>query len=146
MSTRGPEHWGTSVGRAKGGGRSSKTKGRRAAVEVRDLLVTVLGLAEDDVKVKVTTEPGEDLHFSASAREACPLAIEVKNSESLNIWKALGQSASNAPAGTEPAVFFRRAGTPLFVAVRATWLVEQLRRLRFAEPPTSPQAPRIGEE
>ena len=106
-------------GRAKGGGQSSKAKGRAGIQVVREaLLAAAPWLSDGDIFLKATSQLGVDLHLSPAARRWFKYGIEVKNVESLNIWQALKQAESQA--GTDPAiVFFRRAHSPLYVALSA---------------------------
>lgn len=109
-------------GKAKGGGRSSKAKGRAASVEVALLLRSKFALPDTEVFVKATSQIGADLHLSELAEALFPYAIEVKNVELLNIWAALKQAQLNAGSKT-PILFFKRAGTALFVALSAEHFV-----------------------
>src|SRR5687767_7220018 len=87
----------TSKGRARGGGQSSKAKGRSAVQLVRDRLLRACpALQPDDIHVKATSQGGCDLHLSPRAAEWFVFAPEVKNAESLNIWAALTQAQWNA--------------------------------------------------
>lgn len=110
--------WDKKRGRAKGGGQSSKAKGRLGCQAVQQLLLDWLPLTEADVFVKAGSQGGCDLHLSDAALKVFPYAIEVKNKETLNIWSALKQAADNAE-GQTPVVFFKRAHAPLFVALKA---------------------------
>jgi hypothetical protein len=115
-------------GRAKGGGQSSKAKGRAAVVLVRDLLQRTFGLKDDDLLVKATSMAGVDLHLSPYAQSYFPFAIETKAVEKLSLWAALAQATVNAKKKQlAPAVFFKRAHSPLYVAFRAEDLLEHLR-------------------
>lgn len=115
-----------SVGRARGGGQSSKAKGRTAVQQVRDLMLSVApGLQPDDLLVKATSMGGVDLHLSPAAARWFPFAIEVKCVEALNIWAALKQ-AMDQSNGKPPIVFFKRAHSPLYVALRAEDLLTLL--------------------
>lgn len=117
-----------SRGRAKGGGRSSKAKGRSAVVDVQELLyATFAQLAPDDVLVKATSMGGADLHLSPHAQTLFPFAPEVKNVETLPIWSALAQAACNAK-GRPPILFFKRANTAMYVALDARTFLDLLRR------------------
>jgi hypothetical protein len=106
-----------SRGRAKGGGASSKAKGRAAVVLVAATLRHHLDLPEDDVLVKATAQGGCDIHLSPAARARFPFSIEVKNDERLNVWAALRQAELNASPLAPPILFFKRAGSPQFVAL-----------------------------
>lgn len=120
-----------SVGHARGGGQSSKAKGRSAVLLVAQLLRETLNLAEADVYVKATSQIGADIHLSPLALERFPCAIEVKCVESLNIWAALRQAGDNAGEHT-PIVFFKRARTEMYIAMKAAdflyyvWKAHQL--------------------
>lgn len=106
-------------GTAKGGGQSSKAKGRSACQVVQAALLRAApGLTEGDIFIKATSQLGVDLHLSPRAEAWFQYGIEVKNVESLNIWQALKQAAENA--GKRPAiVFFKRAHSDLYVALLA---------------------------
>lgn len=120
------QHKVRSVGRAKGGGQSSKAKGREAVQQVRDLMLMVAPqLQPDDLLVKATSMGGVDLHLSPAAARWFPFAIEVKCVEALNIWAALRQAVDQSN-GKPPIVFFKRARTELFVALRAKDLLNLL--------------------
>jgi hypothetical protein len=118
----------TPRGRAKGGGQSSKAKGRSAVVRVRDLLQTTFDLEPDDVFVKATSQGGCDIHMSPHAQAYFPFAIEIKNVEKLALWSALAQATVNAKKkNVPPVVFFKRSHSPLYVAFVAEDLLKFLR-------------------
>ncbi len=119
--------WGTRRGTAKGGGQSSKAKGRAAVQQVRDLLLAAFDLQPDDVHVKATSQAGVDLHLSPAAQAVFPFGIEVKAVEALNIFKALEQGQNQSPT-RPPVVFFKRAHTPMFVALTAYEFLHLLTR------------------
>lgn len=124
-----------SIGRAKGGGQSSKKKGRAFMVQVAWLLRAALDLDEDDVYVKATSQIGCDLHLSPKALQRFPFSIEGKCQETLSIWAALKQAESNATLELPPILFFRRAETLTYVALRFTDFV------RFLWPRAVPSLP-----
>jgi hypothetical protein len=114
-----PVSWGTRRGTAKGGGQSSKAKGRAAVQLTRDLLLAAFPhLQPDDLHVKATSQVGVDLHLSPAAQAVYPFGIETKSVEALNIFKALEQAKNQSPT-LPPIVFFKRAQTPMFVALDA---------------------------
>lgn len=116
-------------GRAKGGGQSSKAKGRAAVVMVRDLLLRTFKLQEDDALVKATSMGGCDLHLSPHAQSYFPFAIEVKSVEALSIWSALAQADINAKKkNVPPVVFFKRAHSPMYVTFKAQDLLAYIQR------------------
>lgn len=82
-------------------------------------------LSTSDVYKPVGTVPGCDLHLSAAARRVFPYGVEVKCQESLNIWSALEQCESNAKdEGLEPALFFKRNRTSMYVVLKADRFLE----------------------
>ncbi|MFN7262226.1 MAG: hypothetical protein ACK5UJ_00280 [Pseudobdellovibrionaceae bacterium] len=89
---------------------SAKAKGRRLAQAVKDALLMWAPdkLRVDDIQVVSSGVPGKDLLLSPAAQEIYPLAIECKNQETLNIWKALAQAFSNASQHEFPVVCFSR--------------------------------------
>lgn len=109
----------TAVGKAKGGGQSSKAKGRAAVQQVRELLLEAFpSLGPDDVAVRATSQVGTDVHLSESAKQCFPFAIEVKNVEKFNPWAALAQAEANSTKkGLAPVVFFKRARSRMYVAL-----------------------------
>ena len=111
----------TPRGRARGGGQSSKGKGRTGCQMVREALRQKFpGLGEDDMLVKATSMGGTDIHLSPLAQGLFSFGIEVKREERLNIWAALAQAKVNADKKGLPAiVFFSRSHTDLYVALRA---------------------------
>lgn len=117
--------WDIRKGRCKGGGRSSKAKGRIAVEEVRELLLAWFPLFNDDVFVKATSQGGCDLHLSPIAQKHFPYDPEVKNVERMDIFKALAQAQNNAEK-YPPIVFFKRAHTPMFVALSAEQFLKLL--------------------
>lgn len=123
-----------SRGKAKGGGQSSKAKGRAGVLLAVALLRRHLGLEEADIFVKATSQGGCDVHLSPEARRRFPFSIEVKNAEALNIWAALRQAEQNADPLHPPLLFFKRANSPQFVALQAT---EFLRWLCREQKPSS---------
>lgn len=87
---------------------SAKAKGRRLQQEVRDkLLQASPKLKKDDIRSTSMGAGGEDLLLSPAAREVYPFSIECKNTEKLNIWKAIDQARENSENHVETVVFKR---------------------------------------
>lgn len=117
-----PKNPDASKGRAKGGGQSSKAKGRVAVQQVAAMILAAAPwLEEGDVWVKAGAQSGVDLHLSPAALRFIPMEIETKNEEKLSIWAALRQAEVTAREKGElpPVVFFKRAFTQMYVALRA---------------------------
>lgn len=108
---------------------SCKAKGRRAAQEVKDLLLSYcLDLESGDITVTPSGVPGVDLHLSPKAKLIYPFCIECKNQESLQIWKALEQAQSHKKHELEcPVLFFKRNHSNLYVALNANDFIKLMR-------------------
>ena len=100
--------------------RSAKNKGRRLQKEVQERLLEVYhGLLEnDDIRVAIMGESGEDIKLSPLARKHFPYSTECKNQEKLNIWSALQQAEENTKPGTDPLLVFRRNRSETYVALK----------------------------
>lgn len=107
--------------------KSCKAKGRKAAKEVKGLIMMLFpDLTEDDVIVASSGQTGEDLILSAKARGYLPISIECKNVEALNIWKSLAQAESNSK-DWQPVLMFRRNHSKLYAAIDAAELLALLK-------------------
>ncbi len=99
---------------------SAKAKGRRAAREVADLILSHFPeLTEKDVTVTPSGVTGVDVQLSQRAFDLLPLAIECKNQEALNIWQAMEQASSHVKGLEMPVLFFKRNRSELYVALSA---------------------------
>lgn len=106
-------------GRARGGGQSSKAKGRVGCEYARAAILGAFPkLDPDDVYLKAGSQGGVDLHLSPVAQQSFPFSIEVKRTETLNVWAALAQARANA-GKLPPLLFFSRAHSRLYVALDA---------------------------
>lgn len=87
---------------------SAKSKGRRAAAELKEaLLEWAPDLVSDDIVITSAGDNGEDLKLSPHARDVYPYVFECKNVEKINIhesyeqavehWKARGSSKEEFP-------------------------------------------------
>lgn len=121
--------------------RGRKTKGRKAATLVRDMILQVFpGLTANDVYKPVGTMPGCDLHLSQAARSLFGYGVEVKCQESIAIWDALRQCVDNAAAaGLKPALFFKRNRTPMYVALPAEDFLYLVAQCAAAGPHAEPR-------
>lgn len=100
---------------------SAKQKGRRACQDVKALLHRFAPVLDgDDIMLPTGSVPGADIHLSPAARNFYPFAIECKNVESLNIWKALTQAETHVKSDSDiPLLFFKRNRSKLYVALDA---------------------------
>ena len=96
---------------------SKKSKGRRLQNYVRDtLLLAFPSLEEDDVKVAIMGESGEDIKLSPAAKRKIPYSFECKNTERLSIWEAIKQSAGNCE-NRVPSVVFKRNRSKTYITL-----------------------------
>jgi len=96
---------------------SSKAKGRRLQDFVRDKLRDMFtSLEDDDIKVAIMGESGEDIKLSPAARKVIPYSFECKNQERLNIWSSLDQAEENCGDRT-PLLVFKRNRSKTYVAI-----------------------------
>lgn len=106
---------------------SRKAKGRNLQKQIKELLLTTFSdLTENDVFSRSMGASGTDVYFSEKADAKLGIAIEAKNQESLNIWAALEQAASNA-INKKPVLFFKRNRSPIYVAIPVTYYLELLK-------------------
>lgn len=109
---------------------SAKAKGRRLCARIRELLYSYApDLKPGDIEITSSGATGEDLKLSPAARQIYPMAIECKNQESLNIWKALAQAESHLAkfeggGFTAPVVFFSRNHSKTYVALDAEHFIK----------------------
>jgi len=98
---------------------SAKAKGRRLQKWVADRLGEALKdeIEAGDVQPAVMGQGGRDIKLSPAGEAACPLDVECKNRERLNIWAALEQAEANAAAGRIPAVVFKRNRSETYIAL-----------------------------
>lgn len=98
--------------------RSCKAKGRRCAQEAKDAIIRAFAeLQPDDILVTSSGVTGEDLVFSPKARRCLPVAIECKNTETINIWKAYQQATQHANEAKIPLLIFRRNRSKLMACL-----------------------------
>lgn len=93
---------------------SAKDKGRRGCKEAKEILLAYAPwLKDDDIQVRSSGANGEDLMFSPFARETYPFSVEVKNTESLNVWKSYEQACSNCKEHMPLLIFKRNRSKPM---------------------------------
>jgi hypothetical protein len=101
---------------------SAKSKGRRGAAAVKELLHRhALGLKDGDILVTPSGVTGPDLHLSPAAFEVFPFAVESKNQENISIWKSIEQSQQHTKKlpGSIATLFFKRNRSELMVCLKA---------------------------
>jgi hypothetical protein len=107
---------------------SAKAKGRRLQQEVASRIRAAFSLPEADVRSTSMGAQGEDVTLSYAARGVFPFAIECKNTESINIWKAFLQSEEHAAmTGLKPLVVFSRNRSEVLCTLKFDDLLELLK-------------------
>jgi hypothetical protein len=105
---------------------SAKSKGRRLQQWVRDqLLETFPSLTQYDVRSTSMGAGGVDVQLSTAALRLFPFAVECKNVENLNVWKAFEQAESNTN-GYEALLVMKKNGKAPLVVVDAEYFFENL--------------------
>ncbi len=121
---------------------SAKAKGRRLQQWVRDKLLEYCpSLRPDDIRSTSMGAGGEDVQLSTAARLVYPYSIECKNTQTLNIWKALSQAEENATpieytdgrcemtiVPSVPLVVFKRNHSKVYVALEFEEFLKLTRR------------------
>ena len=107
--------------------KSGKAKGRRLQNWVRDRLYDTFKFTEEDIRVAIMGESGEDIKLiSSSAKAKFPYSIEIKNKEAHNVWADYAQASANAPESREPILIIKRNKHKPLAVIDATVLIEQL--------------------
>lgn len=82
--------------------KSAKAKGRKLQQHVRDRLLEVFDLANDDVRSTSMGANGEDILLSSYARIRIPFSFECKSRNRIALyqdyWQALDNSGGHMPA------------------------------------------------
>tara|TARA_R110002020_G_scaffold33278_3_gene101520 strand:- start:2492 stop:2833 length:342 start_codon:yes stop_codon:yes gene_type:complete len=97
---------------------SAKAKGRKLQNWVRDKLIELLSVHEEDVESRSMGASGEDLIMAQTARKKFPYSIECKNQERINIWNAYQQADTNS-GKYEPILFIKRNNHKPLVVIDA---------------------------
>lgn len=108
--------------------RSAKNKGLRLQNKVKEMILSIFSsLHPDDVKPAIMGESGEDIHLSPAARNKIPFSIECKNTEKLQMWKALEQAEYNANKNNSTAlVVFKRNRSKIYCTLEFEVLLKLL--------------------
>lgn len=117
---------------------SAKAKGRRLAAAFARMIREAFGLEEDDVRVTPSGVNGPDVQLSPLAQRVFPFAVESKNTESLNIWKAIAQAKEHVKPGQTPIVVFARNRTSPWIAMPVEDFFDRL--YPSAKTPTPPDS------
>ena len=107
---------------------SAKAKGRRLVLECKDLLLGYAkSLTHNDIFLPATSQSGADLKLSEAALKIYPFAMEMKNTEKVNIWAAINQAKNHAKTtNLKPLVLFRRNHSEIYATLSFKDLLEIL--------------------
>ena len=100
--------------------KSAKAKGRNLQNLVRDKLRSIFigkDLEEDDIKSQTMGMGGEDIVLSPAAKREIPYSFECKNTERLNLWKALEQCESNCE-DRNPVLVIKRNRSDVYAVIK----------------------------
>tara|TARA_R110000824_G_scaffold43088_6_gene126392 strand:- start:1328 stop:1660 length:333 start_codon:yes stop_codon:yes gene_type:complete len=106
---------------------SAKAKGRKFQNWVRDKLIAVLSIHEEDIESRSMGANGEDLIMAQSARKRFPYSIECKNQERINVWNAYNQADVNS-GQYEPVVFIKKNKHKPLAVVDAEYFIRTHRK------------------
>ncbi len=107
---------------------SRKAKGRVFQQQLREDLITHLGINPDDILSTAMGQGGCDLYLSPAARARFPFGVEAKRCESLAIPQWWRQCEGNASkVGLIPLLVFRRNHEDALVVLRWSDLLSLLR-------------------
>jgi len=108
---------------------SAKAKGRRLQQWLVGRLVELLGVDPEDLESRPMGSGGADLIMGVQTKRLFPYAVECKNQEALNFWKAYDQAKAHAKeSGLEPLLVAKRNHTKPLVVVDAEYFLEMQRR------------------
>lgn len=107
---------------------SRKAKGRRFQQEIRDGLISRLGIDPGDILSTPMGQAGSDLYLSPAARSRFPFAVECKFQEHATLWPWWEQCVTNAAKeGLMPLLVVRRSRTEPLAVLRWEDLLALLR-------------------
>lgn len=109
--------------------RSRKQKGMNFQKIVKDLILKYIKeLDEEDLKVAVSGETGQDIYKSPKAKKIFPFAIEAKRTEKLNIWSAIEQAEENKDKTETAIVVFKRNRSDIYCTLKFEEFLKLLER------------------
>jgi len=107
---------------------SRKAKGRRFQQEIRDDLISRLGIDPGDILSTAMGQSGCDLYLSPAARERFPFGVECKAQERIALPEWWEQCTRNADkVGLTPLLLIKRSREEPLAVLRWTDLLALLR-------------------
>lgn len=108
---------------------SRKAKSRRLQSATARAIREMLNLPEEDVVPVPMGVNGMDIQLSDRARQLFPFAVENKATETLSIWKDMGQAETNTPDGMHPLLVFKRNRSKTYACLEFDVLLSLIKRL-----------------
>ena len=107
---------------------SRKAKGRRFQQEIRDDLISRLGINHGDILSTPMGQAGCDIYLSPAARTIFPFGVECKAQERISLPSWWQQCAANAEAeGLSPLLVLKQSRREPLAVLRWTDLLSLLR-------------------
>jgi len=107
---------------------SAKQKGANFQKQIRQMILEVIQLEDDDVLSRSMGANGEDIMLSPAARKLFPYSVECKRTERLNLNSSWEQAVANS-GKYQPLLFSKRNRKPAVVTLSAEHFFELIKEL-----------------
>ena len=107
---------------------SAKNKGRLLQQWVRDQLITLFGLSDEDIRSTSMGAGGEDILFSPVAARRLGISVECKSRDRIAVYGFYQQAQENCPPSREAVVVIKQNRAKPLVVVDAEYYFHILER------------------
>jgi hypothetical protein len=107
---------------------SAKAKGRLLQQWVRDKLITLFGLSDEDIRSTSMGAGGEDILFSPVAARRMGISVECKSRDRIAVYGYYEQAQENCPPSREAVVVIKQNRAKPLVVVDAEYYFDLLER------------------
>lgn len=107
---------------------SAKAKGRLLQQWVRDQLITLFGLSDEDIRSTSMGAGGEDILFSPVAARRLGISVECKSRDRIAVYGFYEQAQENCPPSREAVVVIKQNRAKPLVVVDAEYYFDLLER------------------
>ena len=107
---------------------SAKAKGRLLQQWVRDQLITLFGLSDEDIRSTSMGAGGEDILFSPVAARRLGISVECKSRDRIAVYGFYQQAQENCPPSREAVVVIKQNRAKPLVVVDAEYYFHILER------------------
>ena len=107
---------------------SAKNKGRLLQQWVRDQLITLFGLSDEDIRSTSMGAGGEDILFSPVAARRLGISVECKSRDRIAVYGFYQQAQENCPPSREAVVVIKQNRAKPLVVVDAEYYFDLLER------------------